>query len=63
MNWEGKIFPNKYRLVHRTLPVRVMKFDGRYWVEDGWARGALVETTTWLCDKWYERPENRLQPL
>lgn len=60
MKWEDAGGWSQYRLVFRVFAVRVMRFDGqKYWVDDGDARGVLVEVVT-PVDKFYARPEHLL---
>jgi hypothetical protein len=60
MKWGALGGLTQYRLVYKLLPVRVSRFDGvQYWVDDGDARGVLVEVVT-PVDKFYARPEHLL---
>jgi hypothetical protein len=60
MKWDALGGLTQCRLVYKLLPVRVSRFDGeKYWVDDGDARGVLVEVVT-PVDKFYARPEHLL---
>ena len=59
MNWTDRM-ANKWRLTYRLIPVQVLRFDGKYWVPDGYSRGVVAAVETWLGDRFFARPERML---
>ena len=60
MKWSDAIFGNQYQLIWKPWLVDTMRFDGKYWVDDGRAEGILVKMKTRLGDEWFVRPERLL---
>ena len=61
MAWANE-FKDSHALVYCPLPVKVYRFDGRYWAEIGLRVGVLVKGTgVWNHDMHF-LPEDMLRP-